>query len=120
MRFGLLGNDPAVAHHRGSSINRRESWLASRAPAAGPGNTSVRRGVSAEVPDSVCGTVAAPLSAALDALRMTETTTRAHDLSLGDPMPLPTSPRVESIPHQQDPGPALAVLWSADLSVEED
>ena len=29
-------------------------------------------------------------------------------------MPLPNSPRVESIPRQEDPGLALAVLWSAD------
>ena len=35
-------------------------------------------------------------------------------------MSLHTSPRVESIPHQEDPGLALAVWWSADRWVEED
>jgi hypothetical protein len=34
-------------------------------------------------------------------------------------MPLPTSLRVESIPHQED-RLAHAVLWSADRWVEED
>jgi hypothetical protein len=85
------------------------------------GNTPVRSSDSAEVPDSVYGTPSPlPLSAALNALRMTETTTHAHDLPLGDPVPLPTSPRVESIPRQEDPDLALAVLWSADRWVEGD
>jgi len=35
-------------------------------------------------------------------------------------MLLSTSPRVESIPHQEHPGLALAVLLSADRRVEQD
>jgi hypothetical protein len=110
--LGPLGNGPAVAHHRGSSV--KSPGAGSRAMAGGcAGQDHCQEECLGRDPRlGILHPVAAPLSAALNALRMTGTTTCAHDLPLGDPMPLPTSPRVESIPRQEDLGLAPAVLWS--------